>query len=194
MPAHRLFVTLLAAVAVIVAPAAAARDDNGLFTVKGVGALDCAAYVRTAKAGGQGLAQYSGYLAGYVSAYNEHQPDTFDLLPWQSMETLMLLMLRRCQQTPDLSFGVAVTQMARYFEASKLARQSERLRLGDDKGAIELYAPVVADVRDALARRGYPIADLYASLEQFRIDQQLPAAIDNLQTALLRLLLTKAKP
>ena len=185
---------MLALVAAATAAPASAHDSNGLFAVKGVGALKCAAYIRAAEAGNKELAQYSGYLAGYVSAYNEHQPETFDLLPWQSMETLMLIMLRRCRQLPDKSFGVAVTEMARFFEGHKLEKLAERVRLGDGKNTVELFEPVVADVRAALEKRGYATDDLYASLRQFRLDQDLPPAANNMQMALLRLLYTTAEP
>ena len=189
---RRFGVWMLAVLAAAATVSASARDSDGLFAVKGVGALNCAAYTRAAEAGNQELAQYSGYLAGYVSAYNEHQPETFDLLPWQSMETLMLIMLRRCRQVPDASFGVAVTEMARYFDGHKLEKLAERIRLSGAEGSIELFEPVVADVRAALEQRGYATDDLYTSLQQFRRDQHLPPATDNMQTALLSLLYTTA--
>ena len=66
---------------------ASASDAGGMFAVKGVGALSCGAYLAAADAGDRELAQYSGYIAGYLSAYNEHREATFDLVPWQSMET-----------------------------------------------------------------------------------------------------------
>jgi hypothetical protein len=171
-----------------------ARDSDGLFAVKGVGTMECAAYLKSAAAGDEELAQYAGYLAGYISAYNEHQQDTFDLLPWQSMETLMLIMLRRCRQVPDASFAVAVTEMARFFDDHKLEKLAGRVTLGDGKSVVELYAPVAAEVRDALEKRGYPTDDLFASLQQFREDQQLPTAADNMQTVLLSLLYSSPDP
>ncbi len=169
---------------------ATAGDANGKFAVKGVGALDCAAYIRAAEAGDRELAQYSGYLAGYVSAYNEHRLNTFDLLPWQSMETLMLIMLRRCRQVPESSFAVAVSDMARYFDSGRLAELGDRIRYGDGDSAIELYEPVAAAVLAALEERDYPTDDLYRSLQQYREDQDFPPATDNLQTAILTLLYT----
>jgi hypothetical protein len=155
--------------------------------------LNCAAYVRAASAGDHELAQYSGYLAGYVSAYNEHRSDTFDLLPWQSMETMMLLMLSRCRDVPETSFGVAVIDMAKFFERGKLGKLEERVQIGDEESAMEVYAPVAAEIRAALAERGYPVDDLNASLKKFRLDQNLPPATNNMQMLLMRLLYTSVE-
>ena len=181
---------LLVVIALSASTTATAGDANGKFAVKGVGALDCDAYIRAANAGDRELAQYSGYLAGYVSAYNEHRAETFDLLPWQSMETLMLIMLRRCRQVPDSLFAVAVSDMARHFDAGRLEELIDRIRYGDGDSAIELYEPVATAVLAALEERDYPTDDLYRSLQQYREDQDFPPATDNLQTAILTLLYT----
>lgn len=165
-----------------------AADANGLFSIKGVGTLRCDAYVKAAETGSSELPLYAGYVAGWVSSYNENQPDTFDLLPWQDMQTVMLLMLKRCQQYPSITFGATMTQFARFFDDRKLESLPERITLGDGEESLVLFAPVVDDVRVALAKRGYATEDLYASLRKFQRDQQLPAAADNIQTTLLRLL------
>ena len=187
---RRVSAYLVVVTALATSAPATAGDANGNFAVKGVGALDCAAYIRAAEAGDRELAQYSGYLAGYVSAYNEHRSDTFDLLPWQSMETLMLIMLRRCRQVPETSFAVAVSDMARYFDTGRVEELGDRIRYGDGDSAIELYEPVAAAVLAALEERDYPTDDLYRSLQQYREDQDFPPATDNLQTAILTLLYT----
>lgn len=181
---------LIATLTATMASPATAADTEGLFAVKGVGALNCAAYVRAAESGSNELAQYSGYLAGYVSAYNEHLADTFDLLPWQSMETLMLVMLRRCRDVPATSFGTAVTGMARFFDDHKLERLERRVRIGAGENAFEVHESVAADLRAALERHGYPVDDLYASLQQYRRDRKLPPSADDIQTALLSVLYT----
>ena len=164
----------------------AGKDRDGNFTVKGVGVLDCNAYLSAANTGGQELAQYAGYLTGYISAYNEHVPDTFDLLPWQTVETLMKLMLRRCTQVPSANFGAAVTEMANYFSDRKLTAMSGRVRIGTSE--LVVYPPVLADIKAALARRGYSTEDLETSLIQFQRDENLSQSDGISQQVLLRLL------
>ncbi len=100
----------------------------------------------------------------------------------------MLVMLRRCRQIPDANFGEAVTGMANYFDAKRLVELADRIRLGSASGSLELYEPVVRDVRVALEARGYSTDDLYASLQKYSDDQDFPTPADKMQLALLRLL------
>ena len=122
--------SFLTIIALFSASAVCAKDQNGLFAVKGVGVLNCQAYVAAAEAGDRELAQYAGYITGYVSAVNEVQDDTFDVMPWQHVDTVMLLMLQRCRQSPQTNFGATVTQLVRYFDQNKLTSQAEQVRVG----------------------------------------------------------------
>ena len=170
------------------ASAVCAKDQNGNFAVKGVGVLNCKAYIDAAEAGERELAQYAGYLTGYVSAFNEVHPDTFDLLPWQHVDTVMLLMLQRCRRAPQKNFGAAVAEMVRYFDLHKMTSLADRIRVGQGDNGTELYEPVVADIRAALARWGYSNEDLNASLKQFQRDQKLTREGPFGQRTLLKLL------
>jgi hypothetical protein len=167
---------------------ACAKDQDGMFAVKGVGVLNCQAYIEAALEGERELAQYAGYLTGYISAVNEVQPDTFDLLPWQHVDTLMLLMLERCRRAPQMNFGAAVSGMASYFDQRKLTSRADKVRVGSGDTGTELYEPVVAEIEAALVRRGYSDQDLDASLRQFQRDQKLTEEDSFGQRTLLKLL------
>jgi len=180
--------TFLAILAGCATSTVCAKDQNGMFAVKGVGVLNCEAYIEAAEAVDRELAQYAGYLTGYMSAFNEVQPNTFDLLPWQHVDTVMLLMLQRCRRAPQMNFGSAVSEMARYFEQHKLTSLAARIRVGSGDNGTELYEPVVAEIKAALLRWGYPTLDLNASLEQFQRDQDLTGEDAFGQRTLLRLL------
>jgi hypothetical protein len=171
---------------------AVAADQNGMFAVKGVGALNCEAYVNAAEAGDRDLAQYAGYITGYISAVNEVQPDTFDLVPWQHVDTVMLLMLQRCRQMPELNFGAAVAQMARYFGQHRLAGPADRVSGTSEGDGADLYEPVVTEIKAALGRWGYPTEDLKASLREFQNDLELTGEGEFGQQTLLKLLYGKA--
>ncbi len=181
----RIFLAILAGCA---ASVVCAKDQNGMFAVKGVGVLDCESFIVAAEEGTRELAQYAGYLTGYVSAFNEVHPDTFDLLPWQHVDTLMLLMLQRCRRDPQMNFGSAVSGMARFFDQYKLSSVADRIRVGPGDDGIELYEPVVAEIKAALVRWGYPTQDLNASLKQFQRDQKLTGEDAFGQRTLLKLL------
>ncbi|MCZ6640297.1 MAG: hypothetical protein O7F71_01865 [Gammaproteobacteria bacterium] len=170
------------------ASAVCAKDQNGMFAVKGVGVLKCEAFIDAAEEGDRELAQYAGYLTGYVSAFNEVRPNTFDLLPWQHVDTVMLLMLQRCRRSPQMNFGSAVSGMARYFDQRKLTSLADRIPVGTGENGTELYEPVVAEIKAALVRWGYPTVELTASLKQFQADQKLSGEDAFGQRTLLKLL------
>ena len=65
---------------------ALAVDSAGSFAVKGVGLSKCSAFVEVVKAKETAtLSRYIGWVAGYISASNQHISNTFDLTPWQNI-------------------------------------------------------------------------------------------------------------
>ena len=186
--AGKITVNVLAILLAFAAGSVCAEDQNGMFAVKGVGVSNCEAYIAAAEEGERELAQYAGYLTGYFSAVNEVQTDTFDLLPWQHVDTLMLLMLQRCRTDPQKNFGSTVSEMARFFDQHKLTSMADQVRVGvgDDNTAI--YEPVLAEIKAALERWGYPTVDLNASLKQFQRDQNMVGEGAFGQRTLLKLL------
>ena len=103
----------------------------------------------------------------------------------------MLLMLQRCRQAPDKNFGAAVTEMMRYFDQHKLTSAADQVRVGTGEDGVDLYEPVVADIKAALERWGYSTVDLTASMKQFQSDQELTGENAFGQRTLLKLLYGK---
>ena len=132
-----------------------AKDAQGLFTVKGVGAVGCTAYLEAVLAGGESLTPYAGYISGYISAYNEQANGTYEILPWQTMDTVMIVVAQRCQQESALGFGVAMTQIAGLFREQRLRKLPDRVRFGTGTTAVEMYAPVAQQLKVILQERGY---------------------------------------
>jgi hypothetical protein len=188
-----LFRLMLALAVVAISPSMQAADAAGNFAVKGPGTSLCSDFVSAAQAGDQRLGQYAGYVAGYISSYNEHRANTFDLLAWQNMETVMLMLLRRCDQLPQATFANAVTQLSHFYSEQLLSELPPTETFGDGDNAITLYTPVADEARKALENKGYSGKDLYQSLDQYRQDQNLPAMIDNKQTTLMQLFYTQQK-
>ncbi len=183
----RTFHSVVVLILIGVLQPAAGKDAKGNFTVKGVGVLDCNTYIKSVADGGQAVAQHAGYLTGYVSAYNEHTPETFDVLPWQTLETLMELVLRRCKHLPDANFGATVAEMIRFFEAQKLTAMSAQVPVGE----ILTYPAVLVAIKASLAAHGYSTEDVAASMLKFQGEQGLSIDSGISQRGLLRLLYGK---
>ena len=181
----RILVTLLAAVAAM--PSSAA-DTNGEFVVKGVGSKTCSDFVEVAAQGSRELSQYLGYVNGYTSAFNQINENTFDVWRWQSTDTILLLLLNRCRQEPELSFGAALAALTRYLDAAKIDTRVDVVRVGTTEKGFFLYEPVYADLLASLKAEGYQTTDPYAALMQYKKDHKLANSKNLHQMLLLRLL------
>lgn len=165
-----------------------AADKAGGFVVKGVGAQACSEFVDAARQGTRELSQYLGFVNGYTSAYNEITQDTFDVWRWQTTDTVLLLLLQRCQRQPELNFGAAVATLTRYFDDNKIEANTPVVRLGTPERGFFVYEPVYADIIAALEREGYQTSDPYAALMQYKKDNKLTDTKNLHQMLLLRLL------
>ena len=164
-----------------------AADSNGAFVVKGVGTQSCADFIAVAKQGGPELSQYLGFVNGYTSAFNELREDTFDIWRWQTTDTILLLLLQRCDRQPEINFGAALTTLTRYFAESRIKTNAPGKLVGSKEQGFYLYEPVYAELEAALKNEGYDTGDLYAALMQYKADNQLPTTSNLHQMLLLRL-------
>ena len=165
-----------------------AADKAGGFVVKGVGAKSCSDFVKVAGQGNRELSQYYGYVNGYTSAFNEIREGTFDVWRWQSSDTVLLLLLQRCQQQPELSFGAALASLTRYLYDSRIDANVGVVQVGTPDRGFLVYQPVYDDILAALKAEGYDATDPYAALMQYKIDNKLPNTKNLHQMLLLRLL------
>ena len=165
-----------------------AKDSNGSFAIKGIGTFPCTSFIQAASKDAPELQQYAGYLAGYVSAYNEIHSDTFDLLPWQQLDTVMLLVLQRCQQTPDASVAGVVSQIAQYFAKDSLNQAQQKVEIKGPNGSVQLFPSVVSQITDALKAQGYDTSDLWKAMRKYQEDKLLVGEHPFEQLILLKLL------
>jgi len=165
-----------------------AKDINGSFAVKGVGALSCNDFIQAASADAPILQQYAGYVSGYVSAYNELENNTFDVLPWQQLDSFMLLLLQGCKQTPDSTVGGAVSRITRYFSPNSLHKNAEKVEIKGQEQAVYFYPIVVEQIKEALLEQGYDGDDLWSAMYQFQQDKKLLGKHPFEQLILMKLL------
>ena len=164
-------------------------DDNGDFVVMGVGAALCSQFVAAAEEGGaEALGEYAGYVAGYTSAYNEMSAATYDLWSWQTTDTLLLLLLQRCRQSPELGFGAALVELSRYYSANRIANRESKRLVGREDSGFYLYESAYQQLLDALRREGYATDDPYASMMQYKVDNKVVHSANVYQILLLRLI------
>ncbi len=170
-----------------------AKDVDGSFAIKGVGALSCNDFIKAASEDAPILQQYAGYLSGYMSAYNELEKNTFDLLPWQQLDTVMLLMLQGCRQTPDSTVAGAVSRIAQYFSANAVSKNTKKVEIKGKGPSVYFYPAVIEQIKNALIEQGYDTKNLWDAMYQFQQDRKLTGRHPFEQIILMKLLYGKSK-
>jgi len=170
---------------------ASAKDLKGSFAVKGVGTLTCNQFLDAAANDAPVLQQYAGYVTGYVSAFNELSNETFDLLPWQQLDTYMLLLLQQCKKKPQATVGSAVSQIARYFKVNKIKMAAQTIEIKGEGINLRFYPEVVRQIKTELEKKGYDTADIWQAMRQFKQDNSLKGKHPFEQLILMKLLYGK---
>lgn len=112
------------------ASAANAADSNGDFAVKGVGTSSCRDYLEARAAGGDAYLLYGGYIGGYVTAFNQLRSDTFDVLAWQTVDTLTRMLASFCEKRPGSRFAAVLAHLAELLEPERITRKSPGVGAG----------------------------------------------------------------
>lgn len=165
-----------------------AKDLNGSFVVKGVGTLSCKELIIAARKDAPVLQQYAGYLSGYISAYNELSDETFDVLPWQHLDTVMLLLLENCKQKPESTVGGAVSRVTQFFKANKQVIKAEKTEVKGPQQSVFLYPTVVEQITNALQQKGYDTTNLWRAMAKYQQDKALLGATPFEQLIVIKLL------
>ncbi len=146
-----LLVGLVIALSAAASPGQAA-DRNGNFGVKGFGLQDCESYV-VAKSGL--LPRYfvfRSWLNGYLSAYNQLMPSTYDIAGPAELEALTAWLDTYCKERPRHNFVMAVTALNATLQPHRVEEKTL------DSGAVtpsEADVETVRRVQQALKDKGY---------------------------------------
>ena len=150
-----------------------AADESGQFAVKGAGATACGSYVQALEQKDQNtLYAYGGWIEGYVSASNQFLDDTYDIAPWETSQTLALLLANHCRNNPGVPFLTAVRQMVEALKEQRIERRSEVVEAAQDGRSIALYRETVRRMQERLAERG-----LYEGAAEGDFDEATRAAL-----------------
>ena len=142
--------------AALLAGPAHAEGPDGSFAIKGAGLQTCGAFLDSAQARNDDLSLYAGWIDGYVTAQNQHLPETFDLAPWQTTGTLVSLVGQICQQSDrDMRFIDAAGGVIRALLPQRLTETSNASGIDMGTSRTVVYDAVVQRAEEALAERGF---------------------------------------
>ena len=179
----RLIHIVCAALLLLASPLTLAADAEGRFAVKSAGGTKCSQFIEAIKSKDQNrIALYVGWLAGYLSAANQLNTDTFDLAAWQDMRTLTALLTRHCDRNADVRFGAATAQMINALKQNRLKVRSEAVVVEHDGQSLQIYEAALKLAQGALTDLGMYAGALDGkftdatreSLVKFQTENNLP--------------------
>ncbi|MEM8800553.1 MAG: peptidoglycan-binding protein, partial [Pseudomonadota bacterium] len=149
-----LFVGVL--VSTLIAATANASDPDGQFAIKGAGVASCERFVTARKEQSPEYFLFGGWIEGFISAMNNYEPNTFDVLPWQSIDIFAAALSQVCEKQPEMPFYKAVGGLAQSFGKTRVSEFSKRLILGDESGVRSpIYEVVLKRVQAKLKEDGH---------------------------------------
>ena len=139
----------------LLASSALAATTDEKYVIKGAGNGTCERFVAEREAQSQAYALFGGWLAGYITAYNQFTDETFDIAPWQNLDLLAAFLDNFCRQNPDLAFVSAVGAMISALQPTRLRTASEKIEaaVGDER--ITLFRNVLRDIQIRLTDLGH---------------------------------------
>lgn len=186
----------LAVLAAAGAEAAAADARTKTFAVEGIGQTPCSAYVEARDERGEHYYNFGGWIDGYLTAYNHHNADTYDITPFENIDLLAAVLARFCQRHPEVPFFQAIASMVEELKPHRLRERGEPVTLEAGGETVTVYRVVVARVQEALAAAGHydgAVDGAYgpktrAAIAAFQAERGLPQTGLPDQVTLLRLL------
>jgi hypothetical protein len=142
-------------VLMLVSTVAHGADGRGMFSVKSVGTVNCQRYLDARKEQGKEYLLFAGYVSGHITAYNQLSPETFDILPWQSVETILGMLASFCDKNPDRNFAVAVIELIKILRPNRLKSTSELVEVRTQHGSIQIYRETLRRVQTQLVKLGH---------------------------------------
>ena len=188
LPALGLFLTgvvltvLLVGGLLVGAGPAQAADRNGEFSSRGLGIFTCQTYLEDRAGNTETYLFYRSWLNGYLSAYNQFRPETFDISAGVPIEQLADAMAQICEAEPQRPFWAAASRLTRLLDDRRQTVKPELVNLTAGDNAVTVSKEDLRRVQQALKDRGYQVGvvdGLYGgntrrALEAYQQSEALP--------------------
>ncbi len=143
------------AASVVMAPTASwGADEQGRFAVKGVGNTSCKTYVNELANHTSNSYLYAGWLNGYLTAQNQQLKNTFDLISWETVDTLGNYLVNYCRKNPDQSFYMAVSAMLGGLYNHRIEAFTPAVNVTAGGQGVRVYLETLKQAQQALAKLG----------------------------------------
>jgi Putative peptidoglycan binding domain len=195
---------LITVAAIAAAAAANAADSKGVYAVIGAGGIACKDFVAQLQKDKQSVAVADAWIAGYLTAANRVQPDTYSLSPVLGATPVLVRVAGVCEKNPNLVVEKVLGEILKRLAVARNKAQSPIIETKTGKYAASVTTETLIAMQTKLTDYGYFKGKpdgvygprLEASLKAFQKDQKLTETGVADAASVIRLLveLPKKKP
>lgn len=146
------------ALLVMVPATVLAATPEGQFAVQGIGRLSCDAFLEEREKKSNLYWNVGGWIDGYLTAYNVHVDETFDITPYaptDSADSFVVLLARHCQSHGEDPIGLVVKALADEMHDKRLKRSEDAVRVDVDGRAYAVYPSMIEQLQRTLKDLGH---------------------------------------
>ncbi len=151
---------IILVLSVLPLPTVLAADEGAKFAAKGAGRKVCSSFLQSAENKGNDYLLFGGWLEGYLTSYNQFQPNNYDISPWQTTELLLILLQRHCKSNPDIKYLDAVNSLIKSFFPIRLPTESQLVKIEVNGNTSYYYQEILQRAKDRLKVLGYYHGDV----------------------------------
>ena len=137
---------------------AQAADDQGNYAIDGVGSRSCADLAKAyAERDDKLLMAFASWTDGFITSYNVHAAQTFDITPWQTVELTLAKMNVFCTANPKTPYIEGLAKLIAVLRADRLNTSDELVLVRNGKQGTYLYRGMLTKIRAALQAAGVAV-------------------------------------
>ena len=132
-----------------------AGDAQGQFGIRGAGLVTCALYERERETRSPVYQIIAGWMDGYITGINQHAPDTYDALSFESTEMLAAVISENCKSHPNTPVFSVLNAVIKQVADDRLRSPSEKVEVKLGERSVLLYQVVLQRLQKKLAGAGF---------------------------------------
>ena len=143
------------ATSLLISQGAAAADNKKQFALRGAGLITCAIYEKEREAKSEAYLMTAGWIDGYITGTNQHSPETYDILSFETTELLTAILAKHCKANPtDRVFAVLKSLFLKLHQ-DRLQSLSKKMEVVVGERKTSLYVEVLKRIQKKLSAAGF---------------------------------------
>jgi len=128
-----------------------AADAQGQYGIRGAGLVSCVLYEREREARSPVYQVIAGWMDGYITGVNQHTPDTYDALSFESTEMLAAVVSENCKNHPNTPVFTVLDAVIKQIADDRLRGPSGKVEVKLGERSVLLYEVVLQRLQRRLA-------------------------------------------